>query len=287
MPELPEVENIRLSLADQITGLSVSAVQIIRPDVLNIDHIPSTSPQSLLQRTTITNLIRHGKQLALVFQSTNNISPILCVGLGMTGQLRIHTPSRSSLPNHTHFVLDLVTSQDKKPTTKLIFRDPRRFGGLWLFQSHEDLLSSRWSSLGPDALAITPKDLHDRLSRTRRTIKAALLDQNLVAGLGNIYVDELLHRSGIHPEYSAGQLTRKQIQTLVPKMRRLLRNAIQSGGSTLRDYVNGVGDLGGYQNNHKVYGRSGQPCTTCDHELEGLILAGRSTVFCPSCQPAG
>jgi formamidopyrimidine-DNA glycosylase len=167
---------------------------------------------------------------------------------------------------------------------RIEFRDPRRFGGVWTFASFPELVERRWKSLGPDALTATAGAVFDRLQRTRRPIKAALLDQNLLAGLGNIYVDELLFRCGVHPLTPCDRLDRPRVRTMVSHMRRLLGSAVEAGGSTLRDYVDAEGRAGGFQNLHRVYGRAGLFCKRCGKSLKDLRVAGRMTVYCPGCQ---
>ncbi|RYG85513.1 DNA-formamidopyrimidine glycosylase, partial [bacterium] len=123
------------------------------------------------------------------------------------------------------------------------------------------------------------------LAKTRRPIKAALLDQRVVAGIGNIYADEALHAAGIHPLAPANELSSEQVERLAKAIKRVLRRAIEAGGSTLRDYVNGRGERGSFQTRHKVYDRAGQPCRGCRAEIVRIVLGGRSTCFCPACQP--
>jgi formamidopyrimidine-DNA glycosylase len=194
---------------------------------------------------------------------------------------RATPPDRSR--NHRHVVWTLDSGR------RLVFRDPRRFGGIWTFDSQPALLAARWASLGPDALAITPRRLREALGATARPIKAALLDQSLIAGLGNIYVDELLFRCRIHPLTPADRLAADHCaadgpRRLVAAMRRLLHSAIARGGSSVRDYVNANGSRGRFQQRHHVYGRAGLPCRRCAAPLISRPVAGRTTVFCPICQ---
>ena len=308
MPELPEVETVRRTLADAILGRPLGPMQLHRPDVL---RDPDRLGPALADRRVV-ELQRLGKQLALCFEH----GPVLCVHLGMSGQLRL-TPPPPPQPPHRDIPDRLPTesavargprppregspdaSPDASPTPdpghvhaswplvdggQLRFRDPRRFGGLWLFSSPQQLRSRRWDRLGPDALTITPKRLHAGLSRTRRELKAALLDQSLVAGLGNIYVDELLFAVGLHPQRPAATLDPADCRRLVAAMRRLLARAIDTGGSTLRDYVDATGQAGGFQHRFRAYGRHGQPCRRCGQPLDRLTIAGRTTTACPHCQ---
>ena len=165
-----------------------------------------------------------------------------------------------------------------------MFRDPRRFGGLWCYASRESMEAERWSRLGPDALSIDARTLSKRLGRTRRAIKAALLDQRLLAGLGNIYADEILFAARIHPLSRSASIPPAHCRRLAETIRRVLRQAITAGGSTLRDYVDGQGRPGTYVLRHLVYGRRGKPCARCRRPLRSRPVAQRTTVYCPSCQ---
>lgn len=168
----------------------------------------------------------------------------------------------------------------------LIFRDPRRFGGLWCLPSHERLLSTRWAALGPDALTIMPQALASRLKHSRRAIKAALLDQQVIAGVGNIYADEALHRAQVHPRRPAALLRPTDWESLARAIRTVMHEALCSGGSTLRDFVDAEGRPGTFVASHRVYGRGGQPCLACGRVLRSTVVAQRTTVYCPHCQAA-
>jgi formamidopyrimidine-DNA glycosylase len=165
----------------------------------------------------------------------------------------------------------------------MAFRDPRRFGGLTAYGSNSEL-ERAWSRLGADGLSVTSADLARGLGSSRRPIKAALLDQAVVAGIGNIYADESLFAASIHPLVPAGRLAIAQVDRLAAEIRRILTHAAGAGGSTLRDYRDAFGQPGSAVQFHAVYGRSGEPCPRCDTPLEGLRLQGRATVFCPRCQ---
>jgi formamidopyrimidine-DNA glycosylase len=189
----------------------------------------------------------------------------------MTGRLTLE-PQQASLPRHTHVVLNLGDFE-------LRFRDPRRFGGIW-WLGRDDA-----DGLGPEPLTLKISQLKSRLASTRRAIKSALLDQQLIAGLGNIYVDEALHVAGIHPLTPADALTDPQVRKLNQSIKKTLRNAIRHRGSTLRDYVDGIGGKGTFQNLHKVYGREGQFCRMCKiTRIQRIVISGRSTHFCGKCQ---
>lgn len=276
MPELPEVETVCRTLAAGVIGRRVAAVEVARPDVVRGDP-------TLLRGERIGRVVRLGKQLALLGEADGGC---VCVHLGMSGSVRLVSPDtagdsspRVATPeNHVHVIWTLDDGSEVR------FRDPRRFGGVWAFGSEAALHETRWNKLGPDGLFITPKQLHAGLSRTRRALKAALLDQHLVAGLGNIYVDELLYATKLHPRTLAAAVTVEESQRLVRAMRRILSRAIEAGGSTLRDYVDAAGQAGGFQTQHRVYGRGGEPCRGCGQPLGTTVVAGRTTTACEGCQ---
>ncbi len=268
MPELPEVETVRRGVEAFAIGKRVTSVCVRRSGVVRGDV-------SAMARTTLTGARRHGKQLALLTRR----GPLACVHLGMSGSLCVHHAGEP-LAAHVHVVWKLAGGGE------LRFRDPRRFGGVFGFADPDALHAARWSRLGPDATAIGVADLHRRLRATARALKPALLDQALVAGLGNIYVDELLHAARLHPLTPACALDRNDARRLVARMRPLLQDAIDAGGSSLRDYVDAGGDAGGFQARHRVYGRGGQACRRCRATLSVAPVAQRTTVWCDRCQPA-
>ena len=275
MPELPEVETVRRTLAAVLVGRTVGRVRVTRADVVR----GSAAPAALMAGRSVTAIHRHGKQLAIVAGESADDGPAIGVHLGMSGSMRYHgreTNGNGVAHVHVAWLLD--------DGGRVEFRDPRRFGGLWTYPTFTELRERRWAALGPDALSVAPRRLHAALARTSRAIKAALLDQQVVAGLGNIYVDELLHAAGVHPLTPANNLALPQIQSLVRRMRTLLNRAIDAGGSTLRDYVDGAGQPGGFQLRHRVYGRGGQSCRRCRGPLDQAVIAGRTTTFCPACQ---
>jgi formamidopyrimidine-DNA glycosylase len=201
----------------------------------------------------------------------------------MTGQLELsHTHSDNHAHDqHTHAIWSLELAARARAT--LWFRDPRRFGGLWTFPSMVEV-RARWTSLGPDALTISGQELASAIADSRRAIKAALLDQGVLAGVGNIYADEALFRAGIRPAKFASRLTRDQSERLAGAIRDVLAESIQSGGSTLRDYRDAAGQAGSFQSRHRVYGRGGEPCPACGTRLTQTTIAQRTTVYCRRCQ---
>jgi formamidopyrimidine-DNA glycosylase len=285
LPELPEIDHLRRTLEPVLLGSVVRRVKLTRPDIVRCSRSrsrrpePRVRPSSLLMGEKIERLQRHGKELAIVSRGGASV----CVHLGMSGQLW-HCPpgERLRCRDHVHCVWHLGNEAGNRG--RLVFRDPRRFGGLWCYASLADLTEVRWSRLGPDALRIDTRSLRKLLAGTRRSIKATLLDQGVLAGIGNIYADEILFAAGIHPQSVASGLPPDRCRRLAGEIRRVLATAVRNGGSTIRDYVDGNGAVGSYAMRHRVYGRAGEPCTVCGQSLCGVTLAQRATVLCDRCQ---
>ncbi|MBL9150634.1 MAG: bifunctional DNA-formamidopyrimidine glycosylase/DNA-(apurinic or apyrimidinic site) lyase [Phycisphaerae bacterium] len=280
MPELPEVEHLRATLAREVAGARVVDAELFRADMLErgAESAKRGAADLLLRGQRIERLLRHGKQLAIVGDGGG----VLCVQLGMTGRVVVRSEAPRGEP-HVHARWELLGPRGERKV--MTFADPRRFGGLTALAS-STVLSARWAELGPDAATVETAHLMQALKETRRAVKAALLDQNLVAGIGNIYADEALFRAGITPRVLAHRLRPRQVERLAAAVREVLAAAIASGGSSLRDYVDANGQQGGYQTLHLVYGREGEPCHTCGTRLRGTRLGGRQTVWCPCCQSA-
>jgi formamidopyrimidine-DNA glycosylase len=290
VPELPEVESVRLSLLPHLIGRTFTAASLVRRDVLIAPGDPPggfprqrklpparptpISPADLLVSATVSEIRRRGKQLALVADREDRA---LVVQLGMTGHLELLAADHASQP-HVHARWTLPGAR------VLVFRDPRRFGSLRVFRSLA-ALDMHWQDLGPDALTIAGAQLHAALRATDRPIKAALLDQAVLAGVGNIYADESLFIARINPRFRARRLSATQFDTLAAAIRTVLGRSIEHGGSTLRDYADGDGRPGSYQTRHAVYGRAGLPCPNCSRPLSTATLAQRTTVWCAFCQP--
>ncbi len=219
---------------------------------------------------------RRGKQLAFEFAD----APVIVAHLGMSGQILVDF-DRSELPSHVHALWE---GSVPSHSFRVLFRDPRRFGGLRLLASMELVRERIWTGLGPDALEISLADFTERLKSTSRAIKAVLLDQAILAGVGNIYADEALFSARIHPSRPSGRLRPHEVACLAEAIVRVLRRAIASGGSTLRNYTDADGRPGDFTHVHRVYARAGLPCLDCGGILRGIRLAGRTTTFCPSCQ---
>jgi len=271
MPELPEVETVRRSLNGHVTGGVIVAVELLREDIV--------SPASLalarrLTGQTIQSLERRGKRLIFTLASRQQF----IIHLGMTGRLTLHCDDEECR-KHTHLKLTIRSAQGEQRQVR--FCDPRRFRGLHWLAAGE----AADAGLGPEPLGIRTAELARQLEKSHRPIKNALLDQRLLAGLGNIYADEALFAAGIHPLRFCDKLSPAEVETLRKSIQATLRSAIRHRGSTVRDYVDAAGGKGSFQDLHNVYGRSGQPCRKCGAVIQRRVLAGRSACFCPKCQP--
>jgi len=281
MPELPEVETIRSGL-EPIVGVEIRDCRVRRRDVVRDQWLDNSvhrrgpiEPGSLLVGASVVRLERKGKQLALIGSNGR----VIVIQLGMSGQVGLTSATKIPNAKHVHIVWILRNGQ------RMFFRDTRRFGGIVLYRTlkaHEHA----WSRLGPDALNISTKDLQRALSRTQRAIKVALLDQHLLAGVGNIYADESLFDAGINPFCISDALEHKQVVRLAGSIRKILARAIKARGSTLRDYRDTDAQPGSAQLEHMVYARAGQPCLVCGTTLRSTRMAQRITCWCPRCQPA-
>ncbi|MEC9374060.1 MAG: bifunctional DNA-formamidopyrimidine glycosylase/DNA-(apurinic or apyrimidinic site) lyase [Planctomycetota bacterium] len=279
MPELPEVETVRRSLEPALLGRTIARVSLKRPDIVQ----GRRTPADLLSGRRITDIQRRGKQLALIAEDRRAV----CIHLGMSGQLlAISHATPLARNDHVHIQWRLAEGRNgsSAPAGRLVFRDPRRFGGVWTFPTLDHLLESRWSALGPDAASLTTAQLAAALAPSRRPVKALLLDQTAIAGLGNIYADEALHAARIRPDRPSHTITPEETARLTKAIRATLAQAIKAGGSTLRDYVDSQGQSGWFQRQHAVYARAGQPCRSCASPLSSGLLAQRTTVWCDVCQ---
>jgi formamidopyrimidine-DNA glycosylase len=270
VPELPEVENLARGLSSQILGSTIGDVYCHFPAIVDPD--PDCFVSAVRGRR-IDRLQRHGKYLFLLFDR----GVVLALHLRMTGQFLL-VPKDQPADKHTH--LELLLSERE---TKITFRDVRKFGRLKLLQGSVARFIEE-KKLGSDALQISTRHLHQLLQNTSRTIKAALLDQRIIAGLGNIYTDEILFREGISPLRKASLLSVEQVATLRRTIRTVLQAAIRRRGTTISDYVDARGQRGGFQSSLLVYSRAGLPCVRCGTSIAKSLVAGRGTYTCPVCQ---
>ncbi len=274
MPELPEVENVRRSLVDTVVGKTIKEVEVRLPRIIRTpDDVLRF--QAELEGLTITAVGRRGKYLLI------EIPPFTLVShLRMEGQYRYVESAAEPEAPHTHVVFRFTDGSE------LRYRDVRQFGTMDLLLPG-DARPSGLASLGPEPFdtALTARELYKRIHRRTAPIKTVLLNQDVIAGLGNIYVDEALLRVGIHPERRADKLRQDEVSRLLDVIREVLQAAIDAGGSSVKTYVNGYGRHGGFQMALNVYAREGQPCRVCGSQIEKLRVAGRGTHVCPHCQP--
>lgn len=281
MPELPEVETVRRGMRERVLHRKVADVQVGRER--SVRRVGREAVIDGLKGTTITDVRRRGKYLLCDLDSGDAVM----IHLRMSGRVLV-CDEGSEHPPHTHVVLHLVADDDTH--SELLFVDPRTFGEVVVYDPHdEEVVIPELARLGVDPIEdefnaeVLEKILHGR----RGAIKSLLLNQQLVAGIGNIYADEILHRSKLRWNRPADQLSRRQLSTLAISITDVLTAAIDAGGSTLDDtqYVNVDGSFGGYQHEHRVYGRAGQQCVTCGKSrIVRVAVAGRGTWYCPRCQ---
>ena len=274
MPELPEVETIRTRLAGSVTGKRFERVEILDPRLTRPADPIAVAAE--LHGERVRDLLRRGKYLVFAFESGRH----LLVHLRMTGTF-LHARTGISAPDpHRRAVVSLDDGSD------VTYRDVRRFGTWLLLEPGE--LERYWDGkLGvePLGLEFTAQHLAATLAGRKVRIKAALLDQRTVAGVGNIYADEALWRARIHPLKTAGDLARDDVSRLRQTVREALQVGIARQGATLRDYRDPLGASGTMQHEFKVYGRAGEPCDRCGTPIEKIRAAGRGTSYCPCCQP--
>lgn len=286
MPELPEVETVRRGLRPAMEGRRIDSVELGRPDL----RFPFPERfRERLEGARINRLDRRAKYLLARLDSDET----LIMHLGMTGRFSIKAEDGGEQPGdfvhaapadprHDHVVFRIEGGVTVR------YNDARRFGYMDLAPGHDDNRNPHVCDLGPepDGNEFSAAHLDEVLLGRRTPIKAALLDQKIVAGLGNIYVCEALYRSRISPRRHAASIPGKRAATLAPAVRQVIAEAIEAGGSTLRDFAGADGALGYFQHRFSVYGREGETCATpgCGSEIRRLVQSGRSTFFCPKCQ---
>ncbi|MBU6267764.1 MAG: bifunctional DNA-formamidopyrimidine glycosylase/DNA-(apurinic or apyrimidinic site) lyase [Sphingomonadales bacterium] len=272
MPELPEVETTVRGLARVLEGEEIAAVRINRPDLRR--PFPAGLGQALTG-AVVTGLARRAKY-GLVH---TNRGATMIFHLGMSGRWRIEPDSPDK---HDHLVLETASGR------VLALNDARRFGSVDLVDTAALDAFPPFAALGPEPLGdgLTVRHLADSLRHRIAPIKAMLLDQRIIAGLGNIYVCEALFRARVSPLRESGQVTARELGRLVPAIRDVLSESIAAGGSTIRDYAQPNGELGYFAANWQVYGREGQPCATpgCKGAVARVVQGGRSSFWCPKCQ---
>ncbi|WP_411819518.1 bifunctional DNA-formamidopyrimidine glycosylase/DNA-(apurinic or apyrimidinic site) lyase [Hyphococcus formosus] len=289
MPELPEVETVRRGLAPVMEGAVITAVEARRPDL----RFPFPSDfAKRLKGVQIERLERRGKYLMGHLSSEE----CLIMHLGMSGRFTIdeyheqksrrNQPTgalaETGNPKHDHVVFELKSARP----ARVVYNDPRRFGFMDIVPAAEIDSCKHFALMGPEPLSnyFSAASLNDALSGRSSPIKAALLDQRNVAGLGNIYVCEALYRARVSPRRRAGSVAGKRGERLYGAIIDVLRDAIEAGGSTLRDFAAADGALGYFQHRFDVYDREGEPCRNCKSPIQRIVQSGRSTFFCGQCQ---
>ena len=280
MPELPEVETTRQGLIPVLEGRLILRAQVNRPG------LRWPFPAGMADRLTGTTVLRLNRRSKYLLADLSSGESLL-IHLGMSGRMLISGAMLGSFPHdhpaplkHDHVVLQMEGG------ARVTFNDARRFGAMDLIGTDLALTHPLLAGLGPEPLgnAFDAAYLTARLKGRAAPIKALLLDQTVVAGLGNIYVCEVLFRARIHPARPAGSLTTTEAAALVPLIREVLREAIAAGGSSLRDFRQTDGELGYFQHRFQVYDRQGAPCPRCATPIERRVQSGRSSFFCPTCQ---
>ncbi|MGR3541593.1 MAG: bifunctional DNA-formamidopyrimidine glycosylase/DNA-(apurinic or apyrimidinic site) lyase [Hasllibacter sp.] len=281
MPELPEVETVRRGLAPAMEGRRIERAEVRRPD------LRWPLPDRMAERLTGARVERLRRRSKYVLADLDTGETLL-VHLGMSGRMTVsgtvlgefvhdHPPAE----RHDHVVLHMEGG------ARVTFNDARRFGFMDLLPTEGQGAHPLIAALGPEPLGngFSGAVLADAIAGRRTPMKAALLDQKVVAGLGNIYVCEALHRAGISPRRQARNLSRARAESLAPVIRDVLEEAIEAGGSSLRDHRQATGQLGYFQHAFRAYGREGRPCpNACGHAIRRIVQSGRSTFYCPACQ---
>ena len=277
MPELPEVETVRRIVGPQLAGRTVTGVEVRCPAVIEYPAGADRAErfaQSLTGRTFGT-AERRGKFLILPLDNGDRV----CLHLRMTGEVLI-VPGSYEPGKHTHLIVTLSDG------SRLFYTDVRRFGRFWYVRADEEKDVTGVGRLGPEPTdpCLTGKYLRDKLARRHMSVKEALLDQSVIAGIGNIYSDEILFEARIHPETPCASLTAPAWKRLASAIPAVITRATEQNAITAEDYLAGGGRE--YRNTPflKVYGHGGEPCPVCGKKLEKLVIAARSSVFCPKCQ---
>lgn len=282
MPELPEVETVRRGLMPSMEGATILRADVNRPDLRW--PFPDQMAERL-QGQKVLNLRRRSKYLLLDLSGGET----LLIHLGMSGRMLVSgdplgqfVHEHPAPEKHDHVVFHMDNA------ARVTFNDPRRFGAMDLLTTATADSHKLLAVLGPEPLGNDFHEQHlvDAFAQKNSPVKSALLDQRIVSGLGNIYVCEALFRAGIHPARKAGRISAKRVASLVPIIRAVLSEAIEAGGSSLRDFKQADGELGYFQHRFDVYGREGAPCRSenCTGFVQRIVQSGRSSFFCPKCQ---
>lgn len=277
MPELPEVETYVRALKPLLQGKTILSANVRWPRIIAAPDAARFA--DLIRGRRFTSFARRGKYILLGLDSEET----LIIHLRMTGQLRLHGTAcagpdlaETRPDKHTHVVFELDSDEE------LRFRDTRKFGRIWLVENTETVVGK----LGPEPLeaAFVPQTLAQALTGRKANVKSLLLNQTLLAGVGNIYADESLFHAGIDPRRPGGSLSFQEIESLHRSLRKVLRAGIEAQGSSLQDYAPPTGAKGGFQEQFQVFRRGGEPCFRCNTPVTRTVLAQRSTHYCSACQ---
>jgi len=282
MPELPEVETVRRGLSPVMEGEVITRADVNRPD------LRWPFPARMADRLTGQRVERLRRRSKYILADMNSGESLL-IHLGMSGRMLVSGDPLGQFVHdhpmpakHDHVVLHMGNG------ARITFNDPRRFGAMDLMQTADADRHKLLAVLGPEPLGNAFHEAHlaTALKGRNTPIKSALLDQRIVAGLGNIYVCEALFRAGISPTRKAGRISAARVGALVPIIRQVLSDAIDAGGSSLRDFRHADGELGYFQHTFDVYGREGEPCRSpgCKSVIKRVVQSGRSSFYCPTCQ---
>ncbi|AKG04153.1 DNA-formamidopyrimidine glycosylase [Salimicrobium jeotgali] len=273
MPELPEVDAVKQSLLKQVTGKRISRVEVFWPSIVKVPE-DRKQFEEMLQGQELQSVDRKGKFLILHLDDYSLVSH-----LRMEGKYFIRNGEEPK-DKHTHIIF---TFEDG---SSLHYNDVRKFGTMHLFDKGEEYNNKPLNTLGPDPIEgrFTTEYMYEQLQRTTRRIKTILLDQSVVAGFGNIYVDETLFRAGVHPERLGSSLDRETVKRIVEEGEKVIREAMEAGGSTIRSYSRSDGSRGEYQTKLFVYGKEGEPCPACRRPITKTKVGGRGTHVCYYCQ---
>ncbi|WP_050526119.1 bifunctional DNA-formamidopyrimidine glycosylase/DNA-(apurinic or apyrimidinic site) lyase [Pseudorhodobacter aquimaris] len=282
MPELPEVETVRRGLEPVMTDQTITTATVNRPD------LRWPFPPRMAERLTGASVLALRRRSKYILADLSTGESLL-IHLGMSGRILISGAMQGDFyhdhpapAKHDHVVLTLGNG------ARITFNDARRFGAMDLLETALGDAHPLLANIGPEPFGNSFNEtyLTERLKGRKTAIKSALLDQRIVAGLGNIYVCEVLYRAGLHPARPAGKLAKATVAGLVPLIREVLAEAIEAGGSSLRDYRQADGELGYFQHRFRTYGREDEPCVTpgCTASIARIVQSGRSSFYCPACQ---
>lgn len=280
MPELPEVETIARTLAPQVEGRYIYSFKLLARKTLQAGE----ELVSRLQAAEIKAVRRRAKLLLLDVVDRSASPLVVAFHLKMTGKVFVH-PAGSPPEKHTKLILSLTESAGSDNVSgKMFFDDMRTFGYCRIMRPEDMKFWPFWNKLGLEPLEHGPEELAQRLFGRKGRIKNVLLDQTVICGIGNIYADEVLFRAGVRPDCKTEQLSLAKLVELSSYLQDILKESIEACGSSIRDYRDANGNAGAFQNTFNVYGRAGQECRHCSSVLVGTRVAGRGTVYCPSCQ---